>query len=38
MNTLQELTMVSNIYKSEGKTDHQVARALVMGFIGQLKG
>ena len=38
MNTVQEITMVSNIYKSEGKTDHQVAHALVIGFTGQLKG
>ena len=38
MNTLQETTMVSNIYKSKGKTNHQVAHALVIGFTGQLKG
>lgn len=33
-----ELIMVSNVYKADKRTDHQIARYLVTGFTGQLKG
>ena len=30
--------MVSNIYKSNNKTDHQIANIIITSFTGQLKG
>ena len=30
--------MVSNVYKSNNKTDHQIANIIITGFTGQLKG
>lgn len=38
LNVLEELIMVSNVYKADKRTDHQIARYLVTGFTGQLKG
>jgi hypothetical protein len=38
LNVLHEMLMVSNVYKTIGRTDHYVANCLVTGFTGQLKG
>ena len=35
---LHEMLMVSNVYKSNNKTDHQIANIIITGFTGQLKG
>jgi hypothetical protein len=32
------MLMVSNVYKSNNKTDHQIANIIITGFTGQLKG
>ena len=32
------MLMVSNIYKSNNKTDYQIANIIITGFTGQLKG
>jgi hypothetical protein len=37
LNELQEMLMVSNVYKSNNKTDHQIANIIITGFTGQLK-
>jgi hypothetical protein len=38
LNELHEMLMVSNIYKGNNKTDHQIANIIITGFTGQLKG
>ena len=39
LNTLHQMTMVSNVYKTQSQTpDHAIANLLVAGFSGQLKG
>jgi hypothetical protein len=38
LNELHEMLMVSNVYKSNNKTDHQIANIIITGFTGQLKG
>ena len=38
LNELHEMLMVSNVYKSNNKTDHQIANIIIIGFTGQLKG
>jgi hypothetical protein len=38
LNELHEMLMVSNVYKSNNKTDHQIAHIIITGFTGQLKG
>ena len=39
LNTLHQMTMVSNVYKTQSQTsDHVIANLLVVGFSGQLKG
>ena len=32
------MLMVSNVYKSNNKTDHQITNIIITGFTGQLKG
>ncbi len=34
---LLEMLMVSNVYKDNNKTDHQIVNIIVTGFTGQLK-
>jgi hypothetical protein len=38
LNELHEMLMVSNVYKGNNKTDHQIASIIITGFTGQLKG
>jgi hypothetical protein len=38
LNELHEMPIVSNVYKSNNKTDHQIAHIIITGFTGQLKG
>ena len=38
LNELHEMLMVSNVYKSNNKTDHQIANIIITSFTGQLKG
>ena len=38
LNELHKMLMVSNIYKGNNKTDHQIANIIITGFTGQLKG
>jgi hypothetical protein len=38
LNELYEMLMVSNVYKSNNKTNHQIANIIITGFTGQLKG
>jgi hypothetical protein len=38
LNELHEMLMVSNVYKSNNKTDHQIAHIIITGFTDQLKG
>ena len=32
------MLMVSNVYKSNNKIDHQIANIIITGFTDQLKG
>ena len=39
LNTLQQMTMASNAYKTQtGTSDRSVAELVIAGFSGQLKG
>ena len=38
INLLHEMTLLTNVYKNHGKSNHQIAHLIVTGFIGQLKG
>ncbi|MFQ6654521.1 hypothetical protein Gotur_025472 [Gossypium turneri] len=42
LSLLQQMTMVSNVYKTQNQngliSDHAIANLLVAGFTGQLKG
>ena len=37
LNELHEMLMVSNVYKSNNKTDHQIAHIIITSFTSQLK-
>ena len=32
------MTLLTNVYKNHGKSDHQIAHLIVTNFTGQLKG
>ena len=38
INLLHEMTLLTNVYKNHGKSDHQIAHLIVTGFTSQLKG
>ena len=38
INLLHEMTLLTNVYKNQGKQNHQIAHLIVTGFTGQLKG
>ena len=38
LNELYEIFMVSNVYKSNNKTDYQIANIIITEFIEKLKG
>ena len=38
INLLHEMTLLTNVYKNDGKQDHQIAHLIVTSFSGQLKG
>jgi hypothetical protein len=37
LNELHEMLMVSNIYKSNNRTNHQITNIIITGFTGQIK-
>jgi hypothetical protein len=37
LNELHEILMVSNVYKNNNKTDHQIVNIIITGFTSQLK-
>ena len=38
INLLREMTLLTNVYKNHGKSNHQIAHLIVITFIGQFKG
>ena len=38
INLLHEMTLLTNVYKNQGKQNHQIAHLIVTGFTSQLKG
>ena len=38
INLLHEMTLLTNVYKNHGKSNHQITHLIVTSFTSQLKG